>query len=302
MQAISSAPSSGSPEEASMAATVEPTPFAVEASGVELAGESVGEGPPIVLLHGVTATRRYVVHGSNALPRRGYRQISYDARGHGSSAPAPVDAGYTYGDLAGDLGVVLEAQGVERPVLCGHSMGCHTIAAFALERPDRIAGVVLIGPVQLGLPAPDEVLAAWGRLADGLERGGVEGFMEAYEADLTVEGPMRETVLRITRERIELHRHPDAVARALREVPRSVPFDGMAELGFLDVPALVVASHDEIDPGHPYPVAEAWAAAIPGSRLISEERDESPLAWQGGRLAREIAAFCEQPAVAERLV
>ena len=36
-----------------------------------LAGESIGEGPPVVLLHGVTATRRYVVHGSKALARRG---------------------------------------------------------------------------------------------------------------------------------------------------------------------------------------------------------------------------------------
>ena len=168
-----------------MAEGLEPAPFTVDSSGIELAGESVGEGPPIVLLHGVTATRRYVVHGSNALPRRGYRQISYDARGHGESAPAPAEAGYTYRELADDLGAVLESQGAERPVLCGHSMGCHTIATYALEHRDEVAGAVLIGPVQLGLPAPDEVLEAWGRLADGLERGGVEGFMEAFEADLT---------------------------------------------------------------------------------------------------------------------
>ena len=284
-----------------MAESLEPTPFTVDSSGIELAGETVGEGPPIALLHGVTATRRYVVHGSNALPRRGYRQISYDARGHGESAPAPPSAGYDYRELAGDLGEVLGSEGAERPVLCGHSMGCHTIANYTLDHLDQVAGVVLIGPVQLGLPAPDEVLEAWGRLADGLERGGVDGFMEAFEADLRVEGSWRETVLRITRERIQLHRHPDAVARALREVPRSIPFDGMAELGFLDVPALVVASHDEADPGHPYPVAEAWAEAIPGARLVSEEPGKAPLAWQGGKLAREIAAFCEQPAVAERL-
>lgn len=284
-----------------MVENLEPTRFAVDSSGIELAGEGVGERPPIVLLHGVTATRRYVVHGSNALPRRGYRQISYDARGHGESAPAPAGAGYDYRELAADLGEVLESQDVERPVLCGHSMGCHTIARFALEQPDRVAGTVLIGPVQLGLPAPDEVLEDWGRLADGLERGGVEGFMEVFEADLRVEGSWRETVLRITRERIQLHRHPDAVARALREVPRSVPFDGMAELGFLEVPALVVASHDEADPGHPHPVAEAWAEAIPGARLVSEEPGKAPLAWQGGKLAREIASFCEQPTVAERL-
>ena len=126
-----------SPSSVRMAESLEPTPFAVDSSGIELAGERVGEGPPIVLLHGVTATRRYVVHGSNALPRRGYRQISYDARGHGESAPAPADAGYTYRELADDLGAVLESQGGERPVLCGHSMGCRTIATYALGHATR---------------------------------------------------------------------------------------------------------------------------------------------------------------------
>jgi 3-oxoadipate enol-lactonase len=280
---------------------LEPAEFSLEASGVELAGESVGEGPAIVLLHGITATRRYVVHGSNALARRGYEQISYDARGHGQSTPAPEGSGYGYGELAADLGSVLEQRSISHPVLCGHSMGCHTAASYALDHPDRVAGVVLIGPVQLGLPAPDEVLAAWGRLADGLGRDGVDGFMEVYEADLTVDPRWRETALRITRERMMLHRHPEAVAQALREVPRSIPFDGMAELESLDLLALVVASHDDADPGHPYSVAEAWASRLPQGELTSEERGKAPLAWQGGRLARVIAGFCEGSEVRERL-
>jgi len=91
------------------------------------------------------------------------------------------------------------------------------------------------------------------------------------------------------------------VARALRQVPRSSPFEGLAELEFLDLPALVVASHDEADPGHAYAIAAAWAERLPRASLISEEPGASPLAWQGGRLSREIAAFCERPQVAERL-
>lgn len=280
---------------------LEPTGFEIDSSGVKLAGESVGEGPPIVLLHGITATRRYVVHGSNALPRRGYEQISYDARGHGDSAPAPDGAGYEHAELAGDLGGVLDRKAPGTSVVCGHSMGCHTAAAYALDHPERVAGAVFIGPVQLGLPAPEEVTAAWDRLADGLERDGVDGFMAAYEADLSVDPGWRETVLRITRERMELHRHPEAVARALREVPRSVPFDGMAELETLDVPAVVVASHDDADPGHPHSVAQAWAESLPSARMISEERGKAPLAWQGGKLAREIADFAAGPEVKERL-
>jgi pimeloyl-ACP methyl ester carboxylesterase len=95
-----------------------------------------------------------------------------------------------------------------------------------------------------------------------------------------------------------LNRHPEALVEALREVPRSRPFESMDELRGLDLPALVVASHDDADPGHPYAVAAAYAEALPRARLLSEEKGESPLAWQGGRLSRAIAAFCEEPAVA----
>ena len=286
---------------AEQAGELEPRPFAVESDGVRLAGEEVGEGPPIVLLHGLTATRRYVLHGSLTLARRGYRLVSYDARGHGESSPAPEGEGYGYPELTRDLAAVLADRCPgERPVLCGHSMGCHTAAAYALDNADRVAALVLEGPVTLGIPATDEVLAGWDRLSAGLERGGVDGFMEAYEADLSVDPSWRETALRITRERMERHRHPEAVARALRAAPRSLPFEGLAELETLDVPSLVVASYDEADPGHPYAMAEAWADALPIARLVSEEPGKSPLAWQGGRLSRAIAEFLEEPRVGVR--
>jgi pimeloyl-ACP methyl ester carboxylesterase len=278
-----------------------PRQFELKKGGGLLAGEELGEGPPVVLAHGVTATRRYVVHGSKALARAGYRQISYDARAHGESGPAPEGSGYSHAELAADLGLVIGERAGACPVVCGDSMGCHTAAAFALEHADELAGVVLIRPVSLGLPAPEDSLAHWDRLADGLERGGVEGFMAAYAADLAVSPEFEQTVLRFTRERMGLHRHPAALAQAIREVPRSVPFDGMVELESLGLPALVVASHDEADPGHPFAVAEAWAEAIPAAELISEEPGASPLAWQGGRLSREIVAFCERLEVAERL-
>jgi pimeloyl-ACP methyl ester carboxylesterase len=279
---------------------IEPGELTVERDGRLLAGESIGDGPPIVLLHGITATRRYVVHGSKVLARRGHRQISYDARGHGESDPAPDRAGgYSYPELVGDLGAVLDAEvGEGRPVLVGHSMGAHTAVANALADCDRLAGLVVIGPVYMGF-VDDEALAGWDRLADGLERGGVDGFMDAYDRGLNP--AWRETVLRFTRRRMLEHRHPDAVARALREVPRSAPFEALSELEFCDLPALVVASHDAADPSHPYAVAAAYAESLPEARLISEAEGESPLAWQGGRLSREIASFCGEPSVAERL-
>jgi pimeloyl-ACP methyl ester carboxylesterase len=282
-----------------VATELKPVGFTVEREGLRLAGESMGDGTAIALLHGLTATRRYVVHGSKVLARRGHRQISYDARGHGESDPAAEDSGYGYPRLVADLKAIVDARiGNGRFVLAGHSMGGHTAVAFALEHAERLAGLVVIGPVYMGF-VDDEELAAWDRLADGLERDGVDGFMNAYDRGL--DPTWRETVLRFTRRRMLEHRHPDAVARALREVPRSAPFGAMAELEFLDVPTLVVASHDGADPGHPYAVAAAYAESLPEARLVSEAEGESPLAWQGGMLAREITAFCDEPVVMERL-
>jgi pimeloyl-ACP methyl ester carboxylesterase len=278
---------------------LQPEQFDLAAKGRLLAGEHLGEGPPIVLLHGLSAARRYVVHGSKALARSGRRQIAYDARGHGHSDPAPHGGGYTYPELVGDLELIVseEAPG-QRFVLAGHSMGAHTAISYALDHPDRLAALVVIGPVYMHSVA-DEDLARWDRLADGLERGGVDGFMEAFDRGL--DPAWRETVLGFTLRRMREHRHPAAVARALREVPRSAPFESLSELEFLEVPTLVVASNDVADPGHPRAVAEAYADAIPGALLISEEEGASPLAWQGGRLSREIAAFSDSAAVTERL-
>jgi pimeloyl-ACP methyl ester carboxylesterase len=257
-------------------------------------GEEAGEGPPVVLLHGLTATRRYVLHGSRALERAGHTVIAYDARGHGESDPAPEGQGYGYPAMTGDLEQVLATTVGDRSyVLAGHSMGAHTAVAYALGRPrPGLAGLVIAGPVYAGEIA-EEGLAYWDGLAAGLEQGGIERFLAHLDAHSgTVEEEWRETVLRFTRERMERHRDLSAVAAALREVPRSRPFDSLAELESLDVPALVVASHDGADPGHPRAVAEAYAEQLPQSQLVGEDEGESPLAWQGGRLSREVAAFC----------
>jgi pimeloyl-ACP methyl ester carboxylesterase len=273
----------------------------VSREGQTLAVETLGEGPAVVLLHGITASRRYVVHGSKLIPRRGFRAVAFDARGHGDSSPAPAGSDYSYDEMVSDLGAVLDAEADSgRAVLAGHSLGAHTVIAFALRHPERLAGIAVIGPAYPGLPTSEETLSNWDELADGLEHGGVDGFVAAYERQ-GLDPEWRDTLIRITRERLLTHRHPEAVAQAMREVPRDVPFEGLDELEFLDLPALVVASHDEADPGHPFAVADAYAARLPNARLISEDEGSSPLAWQGGRLSREIAAFCAEPEVAKRL-
>ena len=54
---------------------------------MELNVVRAGEGMPVVLLHGLTATHRYVVMGSETLERAGHDVVAYDARGHGASDP-----------------------------------------------------------------------------------------------------------------------------------------------------------------------------------------------------------------------
>ncbi len=273
-----------------MAATAEQ--FAVGPAPT-LRGEVAGEGPPVVLCHGITATRRYVVHGSRTLERAGHRVISYDARGHGESDPAPAAEDYGYPRLVDDLErVVAERVGEERFLLAGHSMGAHTAVAYALRHPERLAGLVVIGPAYRGEIRP-ETLAYWDGLAAALEGGGVDGFVDYLGGEQGIAAAWREPVLRITRERMGLHRDLGAIAQALREVTASRPFESLAELESLAVPALVVASNDEADPGHPFEIAGAYAEALPNSQLVSEAEGESPLAWQGGKLSRQIVSWSE---------
>lgn len=262
---------------------------------MRLAVEENGEGPPVVLLHGLTATRRYVVMGSRALERSGHRVIAYDARGHGASSPAPDPGAYGYDALAGDLVAVLDELGVERAVLAGASMGAHTLLRVGLHRPERVAGLVVITPAFEPATNDDPArLARWDALAEGLRRDGVEGFLAAY-GEPQVQPAWRETVIKVIRQRLSLHEHPGAVADALQAVPRSRPFDSLESLRVLSgLPVAVVASGDEADPGHPQAVGEAYAAAIPGARLVLDEPGRSPIAWQGSQLSRVIAGVAEQ--------
>ena len=261
----------------------------IDAAGVALSGERAGEGTPVVLLHGLTATRRYVVMGSRALERSAHLVVSYDARGHGRSDPAPEPSAYGYELLAADLESVLDALQLERAVLAGASMGAHTALAFALAQPQRVAGLVLITPsFDPAHPREQRELDRWDALARGLRGDGVDGFVRAYDL-AAVPDAWRETVERVLRQRLSAHEHPLAVADALQAVPRSLPFESLDELAAVAAPTVVVASRDEADPGHPLAVGERYAATIPGAQLVIEDDGRSPLAWQGGQLSRVIA-------------
>jgi pimeloyl-ACP methyl ester carboxylesterase len=258
------------------------------AGSVTLAGESAGDGPPIVLLHGLSATRRNVVQGSRHLPRRGYRLVAYDARGHGASDPAPR---YEYSDLAADLDAVLAHFDLERAALVGSSMGATTAMAFALAHPERVPALVQITPAYTGDARGGG--ETWELMAAELERGDVDAFARLAQPDGVPER-WREVARDATRQRMERHEHPEAVAQALREVPKSIAWTGLEPLEGLELPVLIVGSRDVADAQHPLAVAQEYARRLPRAELVVEEEGQSPLAWQGARLSGAIGDFLER--------
>lgn len=258
-------------------------------AGVRLEGSAEGSGAPLVLLHGLTATRRYVLQGSRMLARSGdHRVIAYDARGHGESSAAPDPGAYEYADLVADLRALLDELTIERPVLAGSSMGAATAMAFALTAPARVAALVQVTPAYDGVARTEP--GDWPQLADDLDDGDLEAFLEHVGMGRLPER-FREAATVAVRQRLERHGDLRAVADAVRVVPYSEAFEGLDGLDALDVPVLVVGSRDDADPEHPLAVAEEYARRLPRARLVVEDEGESPLAWRGAQLSRAIADF-----------
>lgn len=110
--------------------------------GVELAYlEWTGESPPIVFLHGITATKQF--WATRVALRGRQRALAYDARGHGDSARA---ASYRFVDFGQDAIAFLDGVCQEPAILVGHSLGALTAAFVAGKRPDLTRGACLIEP------------------------------------------------------------------------------------------------------------------------------------------------------------
>jgi non-heme chloroperoxidase len=128
------------------AAPAEPGPRVADvrlSTGVRLRYLEQGDpaGPVVILLHGLADSS---FSFSRILPDLSgqYRVYAPDQRGHGDS-DRPVD-GYGPRDLAADVLAFMDALGVERAVLVGHSMGTFVAQQAALAAPGRVAGLILI--------------------------------------------------------------------------------------------------------------------------------------------------------------
>jgi pimeloyl-ACP methyl ester carboxylesterase len=142
-------------------------------SGFHLHYQRVGEGPDLVLIHGLTGNLAIWFLKIVPLLRRHFRVLTYDLRGHGYSDMPPT--GYTTDDMANDLKELLEALDIRRPVLVGHSYGADAALSLALQHPEMVDRVVAI---EAGLSClislrKREDWEGWRYWADALERFGI---------------------------------------------------------------------------------------------------------------------------------
>ncbi len=111
-------------------------------NGVTLSFDDVGNGRPVVFLHGVMMSRQFFKHQIPYFSRY-YRALALDFRGHGDSDK--VLSGHTVSTYAHDLRALFEVRCVEHPVLVGWSMGAMVIFEYLkLFGQGDVAGIVII--------------------------------------------------------------------------------------------------------------------------------------------------------------
>jgi pimeloyl-ACP methyl ester carboxylesterase len=140
--------------------------------GVSIDYFAAGEGRRLVLVHGITESRRTWDPLLAPLIAAGYRVIAVDLRGHGGSSRV---APYDLATMAGDLAAVLEVEGADDALLVGHSLGGAVVSAYAAGGPCR--GVVNVDQ-PLALSGFQEVL----RELQPMLEGDAESFQGAIAA------------------------------------------------------------------------------------------------------------------------
>ncbi len=113
----------------------------VRTNGIETYYERRGEGPPVVFVHAAVLDHSMWDRQVEALSDD-YEVVVYDLRGHGRTGGSAV-AEYSADLYAADLRALVEALGLDRPVICGHSLGGTIAQTYAANRPGEIAGLLL---------------------------------------------------------------------------------------------------------------------------------------------------------------
>jgi 3-oxoadipate enol-lactonase len=213
-----------------------------------------GEGDPtIVFVHGWTGNYTRWSQTRELLSKN-HRTIIYDLRGHGYSEKRP-DMDFSFDSFVADHLGLMEALGIKRAVLAGHSMGGMIAQHFALAHPEMVEKLVLVGTA--ACPAPD---------AKNLQRLKTAAWLFGHLFRFTL-------WIKDSEKRKHPDLFPDAVNRAMqpsREAASKcilsiMKMDLRSKLKNLNIPALVVASTD--DKTLAYPLSKDLAGCIPGARF-----------------------------------
>ena len=230
----------------------------LEVNGLQLACSESGEGTPLVLLHGFPFDRRMWQGQVDSLSRS-CRVVSIDLRGFGDSQQGPTDAteGVCMKTYAGDVIGVLDALGIDEPVVvAGFSMGGYITWQLALRHAERIRGLVLVDTrskddtqeVRVGRLTMAESITQLGAKPD------IEPILPKLLAPATIQS--RPGVVASVREMM-LRCSPGAIAAAQRGMSRRKDVtERLAEIG---VPALAICGSEDVvsPPGEMRRMAEA---------------------------------------------
>lgn len=231
-----------------------------EVNGASIHYEIRGEGEPLVLVHAGIADSRMWEPQMEEFARR-YRVIRYDMRGFGGTdlVPGPYS-------LHEDLREMLDHLGVERAALVGCSMGGGVTLDFALEHPERVASLVLVGSA-IGGFAPDvEPPEEWEELVAADEAGDLERISD-LEVRMWVDGPgqgvnrVKPEIRNLVREMnlIALQNEASEIGEQLVMEPPAV--DRLHEI---QAPTLVIAG--DLDQPRTIQAANLLAGSIPEAR------------------------------------
>ncbi|MFF5174713.1 alpha/beta fold hydrolase [Micromonospora sp. NPDC000089] len=233
-------------------------------AGGTIAYQVTGDGPLVVLAHGMGDSRasyRFVVP---RLVAAGYRVAAVDLRGCGeSSAEWPS---YTRTDIAGDLVALVRHLGGPA-VLVGHSISGGAVTIAAAREPELVAGVVELAPFTRRQSVRAGDLRV-GRYRAGMTRllaAGLLGSVKWWHRYLDVAFPGRRPAdwAEQLRRNAAMLGEPGRM-RALQRMGSSAPVDAGAQLGNVRCPALIVEGSLDPDWADPRAEGEAIVAALPG--------------------------------------
>ncbi|MCS7235309.1 MAG: alpha/beta hydrolase [Armatimonadota bacterium] len=232
----------------------------VTVRGLRLHYRKWGRGLPVLLLHGFPLSSELWEDVAVRLEDR-CQVVAPDLRGHGDSDAPPGP--YSMDALAEDVVGLVDALGLDRFVLGGHSMGGYVAFRVAARWPQRLLGLVLVAT--RAEPDTEEARARRRQGIERIRREGGQAFVQDFLPNLVGEHTRTHRPEVLARAWELARRVPDHVLVACLEGMMARP-DSRPLLQSLDLPALVVAG--EQDGVVPLASAQAMAEALARGRLV----------------------------------